>query len=103
MDAAYSNPISLLIFSSQIESLTRLHLLRVIIVFRPKLNEPLYEPSKVTDGCTSAGNRCGKIIKGSECILGSDPADSALEGLCRTSLKEIPSEFSNAVVAKVLG
>ncbi|KIH65583.1 SCP-like protein [Ancylostoma duodenale] len=62
---------------------------------KPKLNEPLYEPAKVPDGCTSAGKRCDKVVKGSECIKDGDP-DVAFKGLCRTALKEIPSEFSSA-------
>ncbi|RCN48486.1 hypothetical protein ANCCAN_05482 [Ancylostoma caninum] len=52
---------------------------------KPKLNEPLYETSKVTDGCSSAGKRCDKVVKGSDCIANGD-----FKGLCHTTLKEIP-------------
>ncbi|EYC26202.1 hypothetical protein Y032_0010g1016 [Ancylostoma ceylanicum] len=55
---------------------------------RPELSKPLYEPSKATDGCTSAGKRCEKFVKGSKCIASSDN-DGKFEGLCRTDLKEI--------------
>ncbi|RCN48492.1 SCP-like protein [Ancylostoma caninum] len=53
---------------------------------KPKLNEPLYDPAKGTDGCTSAPKRCGKTIKNSKCIAAGDP-DAALEGLCRAPFR----------------
>ncbi|KAL6732563.1 hypothetical protein Aduo_003313 [Ancylostoma duodenale] len=59
---------------------------------KPKLGEPLYDPGK--EGTKCGGKSCEKVIKGADCITAAE--DPALEGLCKTDMKELPTKSTTS-------